>query len=125
MFRVVGIRGATTTEYNTAESILGDTKLLLKEIIEENEIRHEDIISIIFTVSHDLNAVFPSAAAREIGFTDIPLLCSNEINVPGSMGKCIRILMHTYTDKTRDNVKHIFLKDARKLRPDLVEKQGV
>lgn len=124
MKRVAGIRGATTTEYNTAKSILDDTRLLLNEIIVANEIKNEDIISIIFTVSNDLNAAFPSVAARELGFTDIPLLNSNEINVPGSLGKCIRILMHTYTEKTRGNIRHIYLKDATKLRPDLVKKQG-
>lgn len=125
MHRIVGIRGATTTEFNTAESILSDTGELLREIIRMNDIKSEDIISMIFTVTHDLNAAFPSVVARELGFTDIPLLNSNEINVPGSLGKCIRILMHTYTNRTKENIKHIYLKEAKKLRPDLVEKQGV
>lgn len=124
MQRVAGIRGATTTEFNTAESILSDTKALLVEIIGKNEIKNEDIISIIFTVTNDLNAAFPAVAARELGLTDVPLLNSNEINVPGSLGKCIRILIHAYTEKSREEIKHIYLKDAKKLRPDLVKKQG-
>ncbi|MDD4189506.1 MAG: chorismate mutase [Eubacteriales bacterium] len=124
MQRIVGIRGATTTEYNTSDSILKDTRILLKEILEKNDVKNDEIISMIFTVSNDLNAAFPAAAAREMGLTDVPLICTNEINVPGSLEKCIRVLMHTYTDKTRGSINHVYLKNAKKLRPDLVEKQG-
>lgn len=124
MQRIVGIRGATTTEYNTSDSILKDTRILLKEILEKNDVKNDEIISMIFTVSNDLNAAFPAAAAREMGLTDVPLICTNEINVPGSLEKCIRVLMHTYTDKTRESINHVYLKNAKKLRPDLVEKQG-
>jgi len=116
---VRAIRGAITVDDNKKDLILEGTKELLEKIVEENDICEEDIISIIFSVTNDLNAAFPAAAAREMGWTNIALMCTNEINVPGSLEKCIRVLMHINTDKSNKDIKHIYLRKARTLRPDL------
>lgn len=81
--------------------------------------KEDDIISIIFTVTNDLNAAFPAVAARNLGWTSIALMCTNEIDVPGSLKKCIRVLLHVNTDKKNDEIKHIYLNNAKVLRPDL------
>ncbi|HOQ00025.1 MAG TPA: chorismate mutase [Acetivibrio clariflavus] len=117
---VRAIRGATTVENNDAVEILRETEKLLVEIYEKNKLKEEDIISIIFTVTSDLNATFPAVAARNLGWTSIALMCTNEISVPGSLEKCIRVLMHINTDKRNDEIKHIYLNNAKVLRPDIV-----
>lgn len=117
---VRAIRGATTVVENNAEEILKETERLLKEIYEKNRLKEEDIISIIFTVTNDLNATFPAIAARNLGWTSIALMCTNEINVPGSLEKCIRVLFHVNSDKQNDEIKHVYLNDAKVLRPDFV-----
>jgi chorismate mutase len=116
---VRAIRGAITVEENNKDLILANTKLLLQKIVEENQICEDDIISIIFSVTRDLNAAFPAAAAREMGWTSIALMCTNEIEVPDSLEKCIRVLIHINTDKSNNDIKHVYLKEARSLRPDL------
>lgn len=116
---VRAVRGATTVENNIADEILKETKELLKSMIDANSVEGEDIISIIFSVTKELDSVFPAVAARQLGFTDIALMCTNEINVRGSLEKCIRILMHVNSDKGNSDIKHIYLKGARILRPDL------
>ncbi|WP_010250147.1 chorismate mutase [Acetivibrio cellulolyticus] len=116
---VRGIRGATTVECNEAVEMLKETEKLLVEIIEKNRLKEDDIISIIFTVTNDLNAAFPAVAARNLGWTSIALMCTNEIDVPGSLKKCIRVLLHVNTDKKNDEIKHIYLNNAKVLRPDL------
>jgi len=116
---VRAIRGAITVSENTKNSILEGTKELLVEIIERNNLNEEDIISAIFTVTSDLNATFPAIAAREIGWTDISLMCTNEIDVPGSLKSCIRVLIHINTDKNNNEMNHVYLKGATILRPDL------
>lgn len=116
---VRAIRGATTVENNDAVEMLRETEKLLLEIVEKNQLKEEDIISIIFTVTHDLNATFPAVAARNIGWTNIALMCTNEIPVPGSLEKCIRVLMHINTDKRNSEIKHVYLNNATILRPDL------
>jgi len=113
-----GIRGATTTTENTREAILIDTKALLSEMIATNEIQVEDIASIFFSVTKDLDAEFPAAAAREMGLQYTPLLCLNEISVPGRLEKCIRVLIHVNTPKKQNEIQHIYLKQATVLRPD-------
>lgn len=117
---VRAIRGAITVQNNNAEEILQATKELLEEIIASNNINEEDVIDIIFTLTPDLNAVFPARAAREIGFTDIPLMCMSEIPVNGALEKCVRILLTLNTEKSRKEIRHIYLKDAKILRPDLI-----
>jgi len=113
------LRGAITVEENTREDILKGTALLLNEIINKNSIVQEDMISIIFTLTQDLNATFPAVAAREAGLTEVPLMCMQEIPVAGSLPKCIRILLHYNTDKKNSELKHIYLKGATVLRPDI------
>lgn len=116
---VRAIRGATTVINNDADEIIIETEKLLNDIIEKNSLGEDDIISIIFTVTQDLNAAFPAVAARKIGYTNAALMCMNEIDVPGSLKKCIRIMMHINTDKKREDIKHIYLNGAKVLRPDL------
>lgn len=116
---VRAVRGATTVENNSVNEIIDETKVLLSKMIEENNIDENDIISIIFSVTKDLDAAFPAAAARQIGWTNVALMCTNEINVPGSLGKCIRVLMHINTEKNNREIRHVYLKSAKILRPDL------
>jgi chorismate mutase len=119
---VRAIRGAITVNENTREDILKATRELLNEIILKNELEQDDIISAIFTLTNDLNAVFPAVAARELGWTDISLMCTNEICVPGSLEKCVRVLIHFNTEKSNKDINHVYLKGAEKLRPDLCKK---
>jgi chorismate mutase len=114
-----GIRGATTVERNDRDEILAATKELLQLIIEKNELNKDDIASAIFTVTHDLNAEFPALAARStaIGWTDIPLMCASEIPVPGSLNKCIRVLLHVNTTRTNAEIQHVYVRGAVNLRP--------
>jgi len=119
---VRAIRGATTVENNCRDEIINETKELLQKIVEENGVDQEDMISIIFSVTKDLDAAFPAVAARQLGWTSIALMCTNEIDVPGSVRKCIRVLMHINTDKRNSEIKHVYLKGAKDLRPDLTNK---
>ncbi len=111
-----GIRGATTVRANSRAEILGATRELLSAIVAANNLRVGDIASVIFSTTRDLDAEFPAVAARQIGWEDTPLLCTNEIAVPRSLSKCIRVLLHVNTAKKQGRMKHIYLKDARKLR---------
>ncbi len=113
------IRGATTVLNNEKTEILNETKKLLKEIIEKNNLEKDDIISIIFTATKDLNAVFPAVAAREMGLNDVALMCMNEIDVPDGLKKCIRVMLHINTSLEKDRIKHVYLNGAKVLRPDL------
>ncbi|RLT28183.1 MAG: chorismate mutase [Chloroflexi bacterium] len=117
---VRGIRGATTVEANAREDILDATRELLTAILEANRVEHDLVASIVFSTSPDLNAEFPAVAARELGWTDVALSCFHEMGVPGSLPKCLRILMTVNTDLALGEVKHIYLRGARALRPDLV-----
>lgn len=114
-----GIRGAITVERNSAKEILVASGELLDAIIKENDIAAEDIASIIFTMTADLDACFPAKAARDKGFKYVPLLDALELNVPGSLARCIRILVHVNTAKSQKEIKHIYLKEAARLREDL------
>jgi chorismate mutase len=116
---VRAIRGATTVENNNMNEIIDETKLLLVKIVEENELVEDDIISIIFSVTKELDAAFPAVGARQLGWTNTALMCTNEINVPGSLEKCIRVLFHINTTKSNNEIKHVYLKGAKALRPDL------
>lgn len=113
-----GIRGAITVKNNNAEEIKAATRRLLEQMVGANAISVEEIASIIFSVTKDLNAAFPAEAARELGWTATPLLCSYEIDVPKSLRKCVRVLMHVNTDKTQKEIKPIYLEEAQKLRED-------
>ena len=116
-----GIRGAITVERNQSEDILEATRELLSRIVSENSIDTEDIASAFFTVTHDLNAEFPATAAREfLGWNHVPMLCGNEIDVPGRLGKCIRVMVLINTEKSQKELHHIYLKGATVLRKDLL-----
>lgn len=113
-----GVRGATTVMCNEREEILKATRELLALMIHLNNIQSEDVASAIFTTTPDLNAAFPATAARQLGWLDVPLMCSHEIDVPGSLGMCIRVLIHWNTDTPQHDIQHVYLKDAQSLRPD-------
>jgi len=116
-----GVRGATTADANTREAILEATRQLLALMIRRNGIRPEDVASAIFTTTTDLNAEFPALAARQLGWTNVALMCFHELDVPGSLRKCIRILIHWNTDKPAHEIQHVYIKGAANLRPDLSE----
>ena len=116
---VKAIRGATQAEANSSDSISAATQELLLEMLKANQIRVEDVISVIFTVSPDLNAAFPATAARQVGFSDTPLLCAVEIGVPGALERAVRILMHCSVDASTLPISHIYLHGAKSLRSDI------
>jgi chorismate mutase len=113
-----GIRGATTASANTAEDILEATDEMMRALIALNSLSPDDVISAIFTTTVDLTATFPALAAREIGWLEVPLMCSHEMNVPGALQKCVRVLLHVNTTKSAGEIKHVYLKGARQLRPE-------
>lgn len=118
---VRGIRGAISVEENEAQSILSATRELLEEIKLSNPtLQAEDIASILFTVTNDLDAVHPAKAARVMGWDMVPLMCAVEIPVPGSLPKCIRILIHWNTSLDQISIHHCYCRNAIKLRPDLI-----
>ncbi len=115
-----GIRGAATTINNQKEEILLTTRQLLIAILEANPtLATEDIASVLFTLTDDLDAAYPAKAARQLGWTEPPLICAREIQVPGSLPSCIRVLIHWNTDLPQSSIKHVYLGEAANLRPDL------
>lgn len=116
-----GVRGATTVLNNDRDEILEATRQLLALMIRRNAIEPKDVASAIFTVTSDLNAEFPALAARQLGWMDVPLICTHEIGVPGSLPRCVRILLHWNTDKPQDEIAHVYVREAVKLRPDLCQ----
>lgn len=116
--RCRGIRGATTCEENTREAILEATHDMLVRLIEANGLHPDDIASAIFTTTPDLNAEFPAVAARALGWLDTALMCGHEMAVPGSLGRCIRVLIHWNTERRADEVVHVYIRGARSLRPE-------
>jgi len=118
--RIRGVRGATTVESNSREAILGATTELLEKIVELNELDVDEIASVLFSTSPDLNAEFPAVAARvTLGWNHIALSCTHEMGVPGSLPMCLRVMLHVNTDKRQDQIVHVYLRGARVLRPDL------
>jgi tryptophan synthase alpha chain len=113
-----GIRGATTVETNTSEDILEATTDLLDAIIRLNDIASEDVVSAIFTTTPEITASFPAMAARELGWTDVPLLCAHEMAVPGSLRGVVRILLHINTTRAPSEIRHVYLRAAGALRPE-------
>jgi chorismate mutase len=118
--RIHGIRGATTVARNDADAILAATDELLRTLIQANDLAPDDIVSALFTVTNDLDAAFPARAAEELGWNIVALLHATEIPVPGSLAKCIRLLVHAYTPRSRAEIKHCYLRGATILRPDRV-----
>ncbi len=113
-----GIRGAITVEANEADLILDATRELLGQLVEANQIDLNDIASVIFSSTNDLNATFPALAARQLGWTGVALFDCQEIDVPGALARCIRVLIHWNTDRRPADLKHIYLREASILRPD-------
>ncbi|HZE98797.1 MAG TPA: chorismate mutase [Planctomycetota bacterium] len=119
---VRGIRGAVNIASNTKEEILSKSKELLEAVLSANRVKPADIAAAIFTLSPDLNADFPAYAARQLGWTDVPLMCARELDVPGAMEKVIRVLLLVNTRRTASKIKHQYLGDTPRLRPDLAKK---
>ncbi len=118
--RFRGIRGAVTVDANTEQAILDGSQDLLEHMVRANEVDADDIACVVFTVTQDLTAAFPAEAARRLpGWTQVPLMCAQEIPVPGALARCVRILMLVNTTKTPDEVEHVYLRGAERLRPDL------
>jgi chorismate mutase len=114
--RLRALRGAITVEANDADHILAATEELVRELMARNGLEHDDIVSCIFTCTSDLDAEFPAVAARNFGLSDVPLLCAREMQVPGSLPRVIRLLMHCYAD---GEPNHVYLREAVSLREDL------
>ncbi|MBL8133684.1 MAG: chorismate mutase [Anaerolineae bacterium] len=114
-----GVRGAITIDEDSVEAILSATRELLTALIEANGIREEDVASAIFTTTPDLTAIYPARAARDLGWTQVALIGCQEMQVPGGLPRCIRVLIHWNTPKSNHELKHVFLRDAVHLRPDL------
>jgi chorismate mutase len=121
-----GIRGATTVESNTRDAILEAAGELLGEIIRANDIQTDDVASAYFSTTTDLNAEFPAVVARrDFGWTNIALMCGHEMDVPGSLRMCLRIMMHVNTETPQSKVTHVYLRGATVLRPDLPPRNEV
>jgi chorismate mutase len=116
--RCRGIRGATTVDSNTKEDILQAAHELLTEMVRANDVKADDVASVFFTTTPDLNAEFPALAARQIDWNHVALLCGHEMNVPGSLPMCLRILLHVNTEKRAEEIVHVYLKGAKVLRPE-------
>ncbi|HVA34161.1 MAG TPA: chorismate mutase [Candidatus Baltobacteraceae bacterium] len=116
-----GIRGAITVERDDAQSIVAATKRLLCAMVERNGVETDDIASVLFSLTPDLHAAFPALGAREMGWVHVPMLHFTEIDVPGSLGYCVRVLMHVNTARQQEAVEHVYLDGAVALRPDLAK----
>jgi chorismate mutase len=116
---VRALRGATTCDHDDPAQIAERTVTLLREMFSRNQVDHDDLISIFFTTTADLTSAFPATAARSIGLGDVPLLCAQEIPVPGSMPRCIRVMAHLTTEHGRSDLHHVYLEQAVSLRDDL------
>lgn len=119
-----GVRGATTVTENTVDAILTATEELLRVMIESNGIDPEFVASVLFTTTPDLTATYPARAARQLGWTQTPLMGFQEIHVPDGMCLCIRVLIHWNTEKRQDEIVHVYLREAVQLRPDVVESRA-
>jgi chorismate mutase len=116
---VRGLRGATTVDADTEEQITERVQELIGEMLARNDVDHDEVVSVVFTATDDVHAMFPAAAARGVGLGDVPLLCARELDIVDAMPRCIRVLMHVYTDKPRTDLHHVYLQGTRTLRDDL------
>ena len=117
---VRGIRGATTVKNNTAEAIIEASEEMMQQLVSDNDVKPENISQVWFTVTQDLDAAFPARSLRNLkDFQFVPVMCATEINVPGSLEKCIRVMISYNTMKKQKEIRHVYLRDAIKLRPDL------
>ncbi len=122
---VRGIRGATSVTADDKSEVLAATRELMVELLRANELegQFDEIVSAIFTTTRDLTSAFPAEAARGLGMSSVPLLCASEIPVPDSLPRCIRVLLHVNTEKTQAAMTHVYLRDAKRLRPDVSSAQ--
>jgi chorismate mutase len=116
---VLGLRGATTVDVDERPHVVERVQELLGEMLARNEIDHDDLISIIFTATDDIHSCFPALGAREMGLGDVPLLCARELDVVDGTARCIRVLVHFNSSRTRAEVRHVYLEGASNLRDDL------
>lgn len=116
---VRALRGATTVDADTAEQVTERVGALVKEMLARNEVDKDDLISIVFTATGDIASMFPAAAARAVGLGDVPLLCARELDIVGGTPRCIRVLMHLTTERSRAELRHVYLAGAEGLRDDL------
>ena len=116
--RCQGVRGAITVQANTAAAIRVATHELLRAVVEANQIVAEDIGGVFFTTTVDLTAEFPAVAARELGWSDVAILCGHEMNVPGALPMCLRVLLLWNTTRAPQDIQHVYLREAQALRPD-------
>ncbi|MHB8147184.1 MAG: chorismate mutase [Vulcanimicrobiaceae bacterium] len=121
MMKMRGIRGAITVERDEADAIVAATKRLLCAMVERNGVEIDDIASVLFSLTPDLHAVFPALGAREMGWVHVPMLHFTEVAVPGSLGQCVRVLMHVNTARGQEALEHVYLEGAVSLRPDLAK----
>jgi len=120
-----GVRGATTVATNDREEILSATRQLLALMIRLNGIESRDVASVVFSTTRDLDAEFPALAARQLGWLDVPLMCGHEMAVPGSLPLCIRVMLHWNTEKEQNEIEHVYVREANRLRPDLTKLPAV
>ena len=116
---VRALRGATTLDADTTEQMEERVQTLLREMIERNAVHHDDIISIVFTATDDLHAMFPATAGRALGLGDLPLLCARELNIAGATPRCVRVLMHLSTERVPHDLRHVYLENAQGLNDEL------
>jgi chorismate mutase len=116
---VRALRGATTLDADTKEQMEQRVQTLLREMLERNAVHHDDIISIVFTATDDLHAMFPATPARALGLGDLPLLCARELNIEGATPRCVRVLMHLNTERLPHDLRHVYLENAQGLNDEL------
>ena len=119
--RVHAVRGATTVDVDTREQVIERTQELVRAVVERNGFDEDDLISILFTATDDIRSAFPAEAAREAGFTGVPLMCARELDIVDGIERCIRVMVHVQTTRTRAELRHPYLHGARQLRTDLPE----
>ncbi len=115
------LRGAITVPSNDRDEIVAATEELLGDLMARNDVDGDDLVSMIFTATPDLDAEFPALAARRLGLAHVPLLCAVELDVRGAMPRCVRVLAHLYTERDAEELQHVYLRDARELRTDLAD----
>ena len=116
---VRALRGATTLDADTTEQMEARVQALLHEMLERNGVHHDDVISIVFTATDDLHAMFPATAARTLGLGDLPLLCARELSVAGATPRCVRVLMHLSTEREAGDLRHVYMENAKGLNDEL------
>lgn len=119
--RIRAVRGATTLDRDDRDHLIERTQELIHLVFERNELSEDDLVSIVFTATMDIVSGFPAEAAREAGFVHTPLLCARELEIDGGIARCVRVLVHAYSGREKQDMRHVYLHDARQLRTDLPE----